>query len=343
MSNTTRPAIPTLAALLLLAVMAVGLWEASAWVTRPFPGFLVLANRVVASAALPGWPATRGGEIFQHEIVAIDGVELTRVAQLHERVSSLPSGTRLRYRFRSGDREFERTIPTRRFGLRDFTLLFGSYLLNGLVLGGCGLALLVRRGSSPGIRAAVPLLLVGAVWGSSAMDLYGPYHFFRVHVLAESLLFATALHAALLFPSPLGFVRRRPRLVLHVYAAALGLAGAYQALLHHAGAYVVLHLLATGLLGASLLALLLSQVFRYLSRQDAEGRLQLAILAWGGVLALTPLVFLTLAEPVTGGRAAQNAVGLTAFLFALAIACAGALAPPGRLAPEPGRGRPPRG
>ena len=74
----TRPAIPKLAALLLLTLAVTGMWEAACWVSRPFPGFLVLANRVVASAALPGWPATRGGEIFQHEVVAIDGVALAR-------------------------------------------------------------------------------------------------------------------------------------------------------------------------------------------------------------------------------------------------------------------------
>ncbi len=335
MSNPSRTAIPILCALLLLGLAGTGLWAATAWVGKPFPGFLLLGNRVVASASLPAWPATRGGEIFQHEVVSIDGVPLGSAEQLLGTIRSEPAGTPFRYRFRSGGREFERSIPTRRFGALDFTLLFGVYLLNGLVLGGCALALLVWRGGSPGVRAAVPLLGVGALWGLRAMDLYGPYRLFRLHALGESLLFATALHTALHFPRSLGIARSLPALAPLAYASALGLAVWYQVGLYDPGAYVALHLVATCLLGAALFALLVAQVARYLSRSSPEGQLQLAILAWGGLIALSPLVGLTLCEPLTGGRAAQNAVGVTAFLFALAIALAGLLGPVPRLVPEP--------
>ncbi len=332
----TRPASLALACLLLV-LAGTGLGEASRWVDRPFPGFLVLENRVVASAALPGWPATRGGEIFQHQVVAIDGVPVASAAALRARVGSAPSGTPFRYTFRGGGLEFERTIPSRRFSRRDFALLFGGYLLNGLVLGGCALGLLAWRRHDPGIRAALPLLGVGAVWGLTAMDLYGPYRLFRLHALAESLLFAAALHAALWFPLPLTATRRRPWLVGATCAAALALAVPYQALLHDPDGYVVVHLLATALLGASLMGLMVAQLVRYLAYSAPERQLQVTVLAWGGVLALSPLVVLTLAEPLTGGSSAQNAVGMTAFLFALAIAFAGSLAPGPELAPARSR------
>ena len=93
-----------------LATGAMGLAEATAWVGKPFPGFLVLQNRVVASAGLRRWPATEGGEIYQHEVVAIDGTPLSSVESLHALVADLPPGTALEYTFARGDHVIERSI-----------------------------------------------------------------------------------------------------------------------------------------------------------------------------------------------------------------------------------------
>ena len=77
--------------------------------------------------------------------------------------------------------------------------------------------------------------------------------------------------------------------------------------------------LATSALGASLLALTLCLVGRYFWRAPAAVRAQLQVLAVGAVLALSPIVALTLTEPLTGGSAPQNAVGFTSFLFFLSL------------------------
>jgi signal transduction histidine kinase len=139
--HRTRDPLLLIAAALLLGVTVLGGIEAVSWIGRPFPGFLLLGNRVVASAGLRDWRATGGGEIYQPEVVAVDGVPLDEARSLRELVSSLPAGTELRYRFRRGEREVERSISTRVFSGSDFLLLFGSYLLCGLGLGGTALAI----------------------------------------------------------------------------------------------------------------------------------------------------------------------------------------------------------
>ncbi len=309
------------AAAALLLAGSLGLTESLAWIGKPFPGFLVLANRVVASAALPSWSATSGGDIYQHEVVSVDGVPLESATALHRLVRSQPVGTPLTYGFRQGDRQFERTIPTQRFEASDFACLFGTYLLNGVALGGAALVIRRLRRRQPAANAAIPLLMVGALWGLSAMDLYGPYRIFRLHALCEVLLFATALHMALAFPRPGPLARRHPRIVWVPYALALGLALPYQVGLYDAARYVTLHLIATSALGAALLVLLAAQVGRFL-----KGRLsrmgphpQARALALGALAALALPVCLTIAEPLTGGRAPQNAVAFTSFLFPLSI------------------------
>ncbi len=317
----------------LLAVLATAaLVEASSWIGRPFPGFLVLANRVVASAALPGWPASRGGVLFQHEVLAVEGDPVADGASLRARVAARPSGSAFDYRLRRDARVFERRIESRRFEVADFLWLFGSYFLNGVVLGACGVAILAQRKRSEAAWSAVPLLLAGSVWGLTAMDLYGPYRFFRLHALCEAVLPAAALHFAWTFPSPLGSATLRRRFIRAGYLAALVLAAVYELVLYRPEAYTAVHLAATSALGLSMLAVIAAQVARAVRPGPAQARQQLRILAWGAVLALLPIAGLTLADAITGGRAAQNAVGFTAFWFALAIRHA-ALRGPGRAEP----------
>lgn len=303
----------------LAAVGLLALAEAGTWIGRPFPGFLVLANRVIASAALPAWPASRGGVLFQHEVVAVDGEPVRDGASVRGRIEAQPPGTAFEYRLRRGARTFERRIESRRFEASDFAWLFGAYLLNGAVLGACGVAILARRRRSDAAWSAVPLLVTGSLWGLTAMDLYGPYRFFRLHALCEALLPAAALHFAWGFPSPLGTATLRRRVLAAGYLAALALAAVYELALFHPPAYTAVHLVATSALGVSLVAVIAAQIARALRPGPAHARRQLRVLAWGAVFALSPIAALTLADAISGGRTAQNAVGFTAFWFALAI------------------------
>jgi len=315
----SREALLPIATALALVVLAVGVAESVSWLGRPFPGFLVLRNRVVASAGLPHWPAVARGEIYQKEVVAMDGAAVESAVAIRDRVLALPPGTPVRYRFRGSSGEFERVIATRRFAGRDYGLLFGVDLLNGLALAGTALGILYLGRRHPAAGASVPVLWLAGLWSLTALDLYGPYRLFRLHALCEVLLFPAALHMALAFPRPNGFVRRHPGIVALPYFLALGLGGLYQAGLGHPGTYVDAHLFATSALGVSLLTLIAMQVCRYLHPETAEVRCTLRIVAMGALVALSLPVVLTIAEPVTGGRMSQNALGFTGFLFPLSI------------------------
>ena len=329
---------PTFALLALCLAVTAGLGTEGAlrWIDRPFAGFLPMDNGVIASAGLPAWPATRDGSIYQAEIVAFAGQRHAETGSegLRAHVDSVPVGTPIAYTLRHGGRLQERTIATRHFGWSDFVRLHGAYLLNGLFLAGAGLALLWGIRSHPGAAAAAPLLLLAALWAFTAMDLYGPHRLFRVHALAESLLFAAALHMALGFPQPLPLVRREPWLLGLPYALAGVLAVAYQASLYAPTAYVTVHLTAVGFLGAALLFLIACQVGRVFGA-NALARRQIKLVAVGSLVALVPAVWLSIAEPFTGGSSSQNAMAFTAFLFPLSIAWA-VLRPPGPISRRSG-------
>jgi len=209
MRQSRDPAILA-GALLLLGTAVAGAIGSSSWIGRPFPGFLVLENRVIASAGLSSWPATRGGEIYQSEVVAIDGRAIEHAQEIDARAAELPVGSPVVYRLKRGARERETTIETRRFTATDYALLFGTLLFCGISLGVLALGIRHLRGSDRVASGTAICLGIVAVWALTAVDLYGPYRFFRLHALAECFLFAGTLHMAMVFPHPSRAVERRP-------------------------------------------------------------------------------------------------------------------------------------
>jgi hypothetical protein len=297
----------------------LGATGAASWIGQPFPGFLVLENRVVASVGLSIWPATADGEIYQQQVVQVGDTAVESPHSLHAVVASVPVGTPLEYRFQRGDRTLVRTIATRRFGGADFVLLFGLYLLNGVVMGGAALVALRARKRNASAAAVVPFLMAGSVWGLSALDLYGPYRLFRLHALAEVMLFPATLHMALCFPHPARFLAGRAWLVSLPYALAAGLGIIYQLGLQSVSTYVLTHLAAITAFGAALVVLMVAEMERYRRPRSLDARSRIGILAVGALLACSLPICLSLAELLTGGRSPQNAVALTAFLFPLSI------------------------
>ena len=317
MSINAKRLVGPLVLLVLLALGAVGLAGAARWIGQPFAGFLLLENRVVASAGLARWPAIESGAIYQHEVVAVGGAPLTGPAQLHSLVASVPPGTPLVYRLRADQREIERVIATRRFEMADFALLFGVYAATSLAFGLGGLALLRSRMRDAALHNGVPALFITSFWVLSAMDLYGPYRLFRLHALCEALLWPAVLQMALCFPRPPGWLAQRPQLAWLPYAVALPAALAYQWALPEPAAYVTAHLAATSAFGAALPALLASQLLRWLARLGSDARAVAVAIA--AALTLIPAVLLTLGEFANGGRLSQNALCYTAFAFPLAL------------------------
>jgi diguanylate cyclase (GGDEF)-like protein len=317
--NPFRDPVLWVAALFLAATAALATESSLRWLGRSFPGFLVLDNGVVASAGLAHWPATSSRDIYQSQLIVANERAIRSGAELDAFVAELAEGTNVRYRLRRGDAEFEIDVPVQRFERSDYALLFGAYLFNGLAMGGVALAIRFLRGSHPLANATFPLLLISAIWGLSAMDLYGPYRLFRLHSLAEVLLLPGFVAMALGFPERA--VRDSCR------GAAVGIAGglallvaiAYQIGLSNPASYVRWHLVANllGALGAA--GLVVSIGARFLRTRSFEARQRIKLLALGTALALTLPALLSLASALGGGRAPQNAIAYTAFLFPLAL------------------------
>jgi hypothetical protein len=132
----------------------------------------------------------------------VDGEAVGSASEVYAKVAAKPPGTLFRYRLRGPSGQREVALPSQFFTVRDWMLLFGAFLLNGAAYVTVGLVVWVLRPGSPMARA---FLVVGTSWALfmlTAMDLYRPATFFRLHVVGETLVPPAVLQITLLFPQP---------------------------------------------------------------------------------------------------------------------------------------------
>jgi signal transduction histidine kinase len=304
-----------LAAALLMATVT---YNSRDWVGRTVPGFLLLENRVVPSIALPEW--TEAPTHFQHQVIAVDGQPVQDAAQVYAYVATRPAGTPIGYTFRRPDgSRYQAAVASRVFARSDYVFLFGSFLLSGAAFMLAGILVAwVKRGDA----AATALLCCGlgtGLYGLTAVDLYGPYWFFRLHVVGEVLVGPVFLHLALVFPT--NRVRGHERLAAAcVYAPFALLIAWYELALSSPSAYSRVHGIAT--LGQALggVAIITAVAFDLVTTRSPLVRRRLAIVALGTLTGFLVPTLLMAGTGLLGGSVAVNAAGLTAFFFPLSLA-----------------------
>ena len=290
----------------------------SAWVGQVFPGFVLLDNRVIASVGLAHWSGTGVSGLYQSEVVAVDGDVLASTAEIYARVAARPPGTPVRYRLRRDGAEREVTVPTQRFTLRDWLLLFGAFLWNGAFYIASGLVVWVLRPQAPVARA---LLAVGLTMGSfllTAMDLYGPATFFRLHVVTEPLFPAAVLQFAFLFPQ----LHRYARWRFLGYALSLPLAVAYEIFLYTPPLYSLV--LAADMAWVGVVSLFTTGrlVSAYWRGESQLARQRVRVVILGTLFGFSFPATLLLISVALGGGTAMNMAAFTPFLFILSLAYA---------------------
>jgi hypothetical protein len=216
-----------------------------------------------------------------------------------------------------------RTFPLRRLSADEHVAIFGMYLLTGAAyLALAALAGARWREGEP-YRGLAMFAWAGAAFAFTGMDLYGPGSLFRLHVLAEACVAATATHLALVCPRDR--LATRPGLLPLVYGLAL--AGLYEIFLHQPGAYTAIHNFTQGLAAVPVLVLTVGVALAVgqplpAVRPGCAPLLLVSALA-GMVIPGLVLGFSSL----TGGSVPVNVSGWTGFLFPLGCVVAFGLVP----------------
>ena len=283
-------------------------------VGRPFPGFVMWPNAVIAPVNLAHWPSPSG--IYLREVTHVNGVAIGSAEDVHAIVEGLPSGTPVAYTVRSGATVREVVVPTQRMGMRDWLLGCGLALLNGFVFLGAGLCLWVLRPREPVARPLLYLCACIAVLTLTGID--SPEPVLRVLIVALAFLPAASINVTLTFPS-LHPLARHGRLA---YVAAAVLAVALQGTLWRPQLFARLVVVPLALAGVSQVSFLGRLAREFLAPRSPLGRERARVMTLT-TLALIGLPSLTYTIAAVGGMGIGLNAGLfTASLFPITIAWA---------------------
>jgi signal transduction histidine kinase len=288
-----------------------------AWVNRVFPGFMLLDNRVVASVGLAHWSGSDADGLFQSEVVGVQGEAVPTTPEIYDRVARMPPGTPVRYTIREGGVERDVVVATERFTLRDWFLLFGAYLLNGVMCLVPVLVVWVLRPRAPVARALLVTGITTSLFFLTAMDLYGPATLFRVHAAAEALVPAAALQVVFVFPQPIAV---RWRFVGWALAPLVLLP--YQLYLYRPAVYTAFLNLDMVLVCAAAVAFAVRLVVAYRHGHSQLVRQRVQVISLGTAVGFAlPGAVVVLTVLHVGGMA-MNLAAVTPFLFVVSLAYA---------------------
>ncbi len=308
--------------LLVAAITALCIQASLNWIGRPFNGFLLGRNRIVAPIAQPSWSGPRAGVPYRSQLVAINGAAVTDSRQALAAAAHAGPGADLAYTFVRDGQTVTLRIPVITFTVGDYLGLFGNYLVNGLAFLAIGFFVVWLR---PQSRAAAAMLLVCLSWGLvmiTSLEDFATYQFRALLAAAHAAAPASLLYLTLRFPTEHAWGRRRTVRVLLLGSSAalaaldIGLYDRAPALwMRYFDLWVVW--MAVAVLGS--VALMWNQ---YRSAASALARERLKIVFLGAVVAFALPSAATLGSYGIGAELPLNMLFTVTWLFPAALAYA---------------------
>jgi len=191
-------------AAIVVAIAVVCLVQGGERIGQPSPGFLIASNRIVPAMGLHALPSDMTRRIGGAQLVGMNDAPVTSAAEVEARLAEFTPGTPITYRFRKGAEVFTALIPLRRFRVRDYLVLDGTFFFVALFFALGGLWPLWRGSPVPAVIGFFCLCQTAALFLATGGNAYGPYSFASLHMVARCLLPAAAVHFAASYPEPLG-------------------------------------------------------------------------------------------------------------------------------------------
>ena len=198
--------------------------SSSRWINQPFPGFFVHENLTVGPYFVPGWSGVAAGLQSLDRVVSVNGSQLRDRAEFYDLVRKAPLGSQLRYRVIRDARVLELTVATMTFGLRDWFLSFGIYIVIGLAFLVIGVAPYFLRASSPVALPLCFMVLTVFVWFQTTFDFMTEALLPKeLRIFALTLTPSAAIHLALLLSKGSSQPALRPLHTAWIYGFGLAL------------------------------------------------------------------------------------------------------------------------
>lgn len=189
--------------------------QAARLVGRPFPGFLLYRNLTVAEVSLFHWMGYESDLKYYDRIVGLEGRKISSPDEVYSVVVNKhkPGGTPINYTISRNNRLINVTVPTMKFELNDFLLIFGVVYFVGLVFFITGISVYCLKPNLDSSRVFLMFCSSMGFWFTSIFDTHSTHSLYDVPFLALLLAPTFLSHLAFIFP----FRRKELRIVMLPY------------------------------------------------------------------------------------------------------------------------------
>jgi serine phosphatase RsbU (regulator of sigma subunit) len=223
------PTFIFIALTILMAVISIiSFVGALSWLNKPFPGFVVYEPPLVGSMSVRDWPGKSAGLKMMDRIVSVDGRAVQRGRDVINAVHDKQPGTLVHYVFKTSFGTREISLPVIRFGLRDFSLVFFTTFIGGIIVFTLGIIVYLLKANTP--TSWVFLVMCFGLGGYmvTAFDVQSSYFLFHFHYVTLCVMAVPLFHLSLIFPEKKRLVIRFPAIQYMIYLPCLLLAVAFQ-------------------------------------------------------------------------------------------------------------------
>ncbi len=175
--------------------------QAVKWMERPFPGFLLYRNLIVAEVSLSHWAGYKGDLKSYDKIVDLEGRMVSSADEVYSIVTNEPISTPINYTISRGNRLITLTIPTMKFELVDFLLIFGAVYFVGVVFLIIGILVYYLKPNLDSSKVFLMACFSIGFWFISIFDTQSTYSLYNIPFLGLVIAPAFFIHLAFVFPS----------------------------------------------------------------------------------------------------------------------------------------------
>ncbi|GIW46485.1 MAG: hypothetical protein KatS3mg078_0362 [Deltaproteobacteria bacterium] len=204
--------------LLSFSLSVNALIQATKWVNRPFPGFLVYNSLIVSQVTLPRWSLSRELGIRSYDkILKVDGHPVSSAYELYDLVDDTPVGTPRSYLVLRDGKLYELSIPTMKFTFDDLLQIFGIEFTIGLIFLISGVVVYVLKPQLTVSKIFLLMCISIGVWfieDFNYQTTYSPFYSLNIAYLAQIFAPTFTIILSWIFPTDRAFFRKRPYIML---------------------------------------------------------------------------------------------------------------------------------
>jgi sigma-B regulation protein RsbU (phosphoserine phosphatase) len=211
----------------MLVICVISFVSAFSWINKTFSGFYIYNYGRVGSMGSTDWTGAEAGLKFMERITAVDGQPVSGGREIVAYAGEKANGTPIEYTIESAAGVRTVAVPTAKFRLRDFFIVFLVPFVGGTIIFclGCIVYMLKPDVYSSWVFFFFCLFL--GIYIITSIEMQSTYLFAQLNYFCIPLVPATLFHLCLIFPDRKRILDRYPVLEYIVYLPAFTLLAGY--------------------------------------------------------------------------------------------------------------------